>query len=49
MAVALQQQVFAERTLQMQTASHVTLPDTTERFVRHMIQALAAESGGPRA
>ena len=41
-AVALQQPGFAERTLQIQTASHATLPDATERFVRHLIQALSA-------
>jgi DNA-binding transcriptional LysR family regulator len=45
-AVALQQPVFAERTLQIQTASHATLPDATEKFVRHLIQALSA---GPAA
>ncbi|WP_343498592.1 LysR family transcriptional regulator [Achromobacter denitrificans] len=41
-AVALRQPGFAERTLQIQTASHATLPDATERFVRHLIQALSA-------
>lgn len=39
-AVALRQPMFAERTLQVQTASHARLPDATSAFVRHLIEAL---------
>ncbi|WP_454696531.1 LysR family transcriptional regulator [Achromobacter aegrifaciens] len=41
-AVALQQAVFAERTLQVQTASHARLPEATDAFILHLIEALSA-------
>jgi len=41
-AVALQQAVFAERTLQVQTASHARLPEATGAFIQHLIEALSA-------
>ncbi|HEY9272764.1 LysR family transcriptional regulator [Achromobacter sp.] len=41
-AVALQQAVFAERTLQVQTASHARLPEATDAFIQHLIEALSA-------
>ncbi|CAB3935063.1 LysR family transcriptional regulator [Achromobacter insolitus] len=40
-ALALQQPIFAERTLQVQTASHAQLPETTDAFVLHLIEALS--------
>jgi DNA-binding transcriptional LysR family regulator len=41
-AVSLQQAVFAERTLQVQTASHARLPEATAAFIEHLIEALSA-------
>jgi DNA-binding transcriptional LysR family regulator len=40
-AVSLQQAVFAERTLQVQTASHARLPEATAAFIEHLIEALS--------
>lgn len=41
-AVALQQAMFAERTLQVQTAGHARLPEATGAFIQHLIEALSA-------
>ncbi|MCD0504918.1 LysR family transcriptional regulator [Bordetella petrii] len=39
-AVSLDQPAFAQRTLQVQTASRIVLPAATEQFVQHLIEGL---------